>query len=301
MRKGDRVQVKFTHSSHIGTVTKVGVPVHVPSFGRGGAGYSDYGFVAEFSRTNASAESHTINPALHDFNILRKLQASVQGGAAAAAEAGTKLNRKKEHSAARGSRQGRVERRARGQRHGGATAVSGMPQTSEEAVRQNLACACCLEAPPHKRDEVIDTPAINLGVASNVAFGVSRVCGSLSLLGNCGSVWLRSLCGSVQVVTPCGHFFCTGCITQWLRMHGSGRKCPVCREDLSALARKLSTALKRPEEDAVAQQGGEDEDTGDEPGDDNQGRTADPRRPSSRQQPTRGTRPAAPGRATAMA
>jgi hypothetical protein len=187
VRKGDRVQVKFTHSSHIGTVTKVGVPVHVPSFGRGGAGYSDYGFVAEFSRTNASAESHTINPALHDFNILRKLQASVQGGAAAAAEAGTKLNRKKEHSAARGSRQGRVERRARGQRHGGATAVSGMPQTSEEAVRQNLACACCLEAPPHKRDEVIDTPAINLGVASSVAFGVSRVCGSLTVaLCGCG-------------------------------------------------------------------------------------------------------------------
>ena len=54
----------------------------------------------------------------------------------------------------------------------------------------------------------------------------------------------------LQVVTPCGHFFCTDCITQWLRMHGSGRKCPVCREDLSALARKLSTALRRPEDKA---------------------------------------------------
>lgn len=28
-------------------------------------------------------------------------------------------------------------------------------------------------------------------------------------------------------------------------MHGSGRSCPVCREDLSVLARKLSSALAR--------------------------------------------------------
>lgn len=42
---------------------------------------------------------------------------------------------------------------------------------------------------------------------------------------------------------------CAGCLTQWLRMHGSGRKCPVCREDLSALARTLSSALRRPEGD----------------------------------------------------
>ena len=36
-------------------------------------------------------------------------------------------------------------------------------------------------------------------------------------------------------------------------MHGSGRKCPVCREDLSALARTLSTALRRPEDDTTEQ------------------------------------------------
>ena len=157
VRKGDRVQVKFTNSSHIGTVIKIGVPVGLLC-GRAGD-YSDhqYGFVAEFSRTNADAESHTINPALHDFNILRKLQVSVSEGAVSGGGGGGGKraydSSTKGQSPAHSSRQGRLARRGSQQSHRKRAAASGMLQTSEEAVRQNLACACCLEA-PHEADEV---------------------------------------------------------------------------------------------------------------------------------------------------
>ena len=84
--------------------------------------------------------------------------AAAGGGGGGGGTNGTKDNRKTGHSSARSSRQGRLARRGSGQSRSKRTAVSGMPETSEEAVRQNLACACCLEA-PQEADEVGSFPA----------------------------------------------------------------------------------------------------------------------------------------------
>lgn len=189
------MQVKFTNSSHIGTVIKIGL------------GYGK--FVAEFARTYAKDESHTIDPKLHEFNILRVIRTNsgqAEGKKRKGGEGGGGAARRTPQPGAGG-----------GKRGGGAAAAASASgaQGVDDMVKQKLACAICLGTPED----------------------------------------------AAKCETPCGHFFCNGCITQWLRMHGSGRQCPVCREDLSALSRELSTALRRPE-DKQKQTGGGDADNG---------------------------------------
>ena len=95
----------------------------------------------------------------------------------------------------------------------------------DEEVQKKLACACCLEPP----EEKVETPC-----------GHSFCNGPYNHLSPAPNLGASLSPRDVR---------CAGCLTQWLRMHGSGRKCPVCREDLSALARTLSSALRRPEGD----------------------------------------------------